>query len=148
MEKRLKKEIGKLQTDPPEGVSCYLKEQDVINKLLVSIKGPDGSPYKDGIFQLEVEVPQSYPIEPPHIIFLTKIYHPNIDNNGLICLDLLKSKWKPTIQLAHLFIAIQDLLRYPNPDDPLVPEIADEMKYHMEGFLKRAKEETLLSKKN
>lgn len=65
-----------------------------------------------------------YPMDPPQIKFITKVYHPNIDSsNGLICLDLLKKpphgKWTPVINLCSLLTAIQQLLADPNPHDPL-----------------------------
>jgi hypothetical protein len=48
-----------------------------------------------GIFKLELFLPDDYPMTPPKIRFLTKIYHPNIDKLGRICLDVLKSTLIP-----------------------------------------------------
>lgn len=55
------------------------------------ITGPEDSPYEEGRFELELSLPEHYPFEPPKVRFVTPIYHPNIDNTGIICLDLLKS---------------------------------------------------------
>jgi ubiquitin-protein ligase len=55
-----------------------------------------------GIFQLELFLPEDYPQVPPKVRFLTKIYHPNIDRLGRICLDTLKDKWTPG-ELISLF---------------------------------------------
>ena len=57
--------------------------------------------------------------------FLTKIYHPNIDKLGRICLDILKDKWSPALQIRTVLLSIQALLSAPNPDDPLANDVAD-----------------------
>ena len=64
----------------------------------------------------------------PKVVFNTKIYHPNIDNLGRICLDILKDKWSPALQIRSVLLSIQALLSSPNPDDPLNNEAADHWK--------------------
>lgn len=73
-----------------------------------------------------------YPMDPPQLKFLTKVYHPNIDNTtGLICLDLLKmppqGKWRPIINLSLILTSIQQLLSEPNPHDPLDAAIVTDL---------------------
>ena len=62
---------------------------------------------------------------PPKVRFLTKIYHPNIDKLGRICLDILKDKWSPALQIRTVLLSIQALLSAPNPDDPLDNGVAE-----------------------
>ncbi|MED6281090.1 hypothetical protein CHARACLAT_017728 [Characodon lateralis] len=84
---------------------------------------PD-SPYQGGVFFLTIHFPTDYPFKPPKVAFTTRIYHPNINSNGSICLDILRSQWSPALTISKVLLSICSLLCDPNPDDPLVPEIA------------------------
>jgi len=64
----------------------------------------------------------------PKVRFMTKIYHPNIDKLGRICLDILKDKWSPALQIRTVLLSIQALLSAPNPDDPLANDVAEQWK--------------------
>ncbi|MEE6493097.1 hypothetical protein FKM82_016732 [Ascaphus truei] len=86
---RLKRELQLLTVEPPPGVTCWQHDSQM-NDLRAQVVGGSGSPYEGGIFTLEIVVPERYPFEPPKIRFLTPIYHPNIDSEGRICLDILK----------------------------------------------------------
>nr|CAD7259524.1 unnamed protein product [Timema shepardi] len=92
-----------------------------------SILGMKDTPYESGVFRLEIVIPDRYPFEPPHVRFVTPIYHPNVDESGRICLDMLKlppkGTWRPVFSLAGLLTSIQLLQATPNPDDPLMADI-------------------------
>uniref|UniRef100_A0A2K5JJZ2 E2 ubiquitin-conjugating enzyme n=2 Tax=Colobus angolensis palliatus TaxID=336983 RepID=A0A2K5JJZ2_COLAP len=64
----------------------------------------------------------------PEVCFMTKIYHPNVDKLGRICLDILKDKWSPALQICTVLLSIQALLSAPNPDDPLANDVAEQGK--------------------
>jgi len=86
--------------------------------------GPTETPYEGGIFKLKIDFPADYPFKPPKLQFVTKIYHCNVNANGSICLDILQSQWSPALTIGKVLLSICSLLTDPNPDDPLVPEIA------------------------
>ena len=94
---RLAKELKELKKQPI--VYCHaepLCEED-LSLWIAKIQGPQDSPYQGGLFVLSIEFPNDYPFQPPKIIFNTRVYHPNIHENGHICLDILKDKWSPAL---------------------------------------------------
>ena len=121
--KRIRKELEDLQRDPPAQCSAGPIGDDLYN-WEASITGPPDSQYQGGIFFLIINFPTDYPFKPPKIRFTTKIFHPNINNAGCICLDILKDKWSPALTVSKVLLSICSLLCDPNPDDPLVPESA------------------------
>ncbi|XP_034191774.1 ubiquitin-conjugating enzyme E2 T [Osmia lignaria lignaria] len=148
---RLKRELERFARYPTEGISCYPKSDNLEN-FVATIIGPHGSPYNGCIFQLEINISERYPFEPPRITFQTPIYHPNIDNKGRICMDLLnmppKGSWKPTVSLKNLLDAVQCLLGNPNPADPLMADIAQEYIYNKQEFERKAKKYAEKAKNN
>ena len=122
--KRIQKELADLQRDPPANCSAGPSEDNDMYTWTATIMGPDESPYQSGIFFLNIQFPTDYPFKPPKIAFTTRIYHPNINANGSICLDILKDQWSPALTISKVLLSISSLLTDANPDDPLVPEIA------------------------
>lgn len=100
------------------------------------------SPYAGGVFFLNIHFPADYPFKPPKITFTTKVYHPNINRNGSICLDILKDQWSPALTISRVLLSISSLLTDPNPDDPLDPEIAHIYKTNKPKFEATAKDWT------
>lgn len=139
--RRIIKETQRLLQDPAPGIIASPHEQNS-RYFSVIIIGPAQSPYENGTFKLELFLPEEYPMSPPKVRFLTKIYHPNIDKLGRICLDILKDKWSPALQIRTVLISIQALLSAPNPDDPLADEVAKEWKVNEAHAIKTAQEWT------
>jgi ubiquitin-conjugating enzyme E2 D len=112
-----------LTRDPPSSCSAGPIGDDLFH-WQATIMGPSDSPYTNGVFFLSIHFPTDYPFKPPKVNFTTRIYHPNINSNGSICLDILKEQWSPALTISKVLLSICSMLTDPNPDDPLVPEIA------------------------
>ncbi|GMH02960.1 hypothetical protein Nepgr_004799 [Nepenthes gracilis] len=131
--RRILKELKELERDPPTSCSAGPVADNMFH-WQATIYGPNDSPYAGGIFLVNVHFPPDYPFKPPKVAFKTKVFHPNINSNGSICLDILKEQWSPALTISKVLLSICSLLTDPNPDDPLVPEIAriyksDKFKY-------------------
>lgn len=121
--KRITKELADLSKDPPSQCSAGPVRDDLFHWNAI-LHGPMDSPYSGGLFTLDIHFPTDYPFKPPKVSFKTKIYHPNINSNGSICLDILRTQWSPALTISKVLLSISSMLCDPNPDDPLVPEIA------------------------
>jgi ubiquitin-protein ligase len=114
-----------------DGISIIQIEQ---NKFIASIDSPSGTPYDNIKLQFSIEL-DDYPMKPPIIRAMNKIYHPNIISTenlpeverpfGAICMNILKNDWSPINKLRLVLLAIKELLANPNPEDPMEPEIAE-----------------------
>jgi ubiquitin-conjugating enzyme E2 D/E len=121
---RIKKELQLLIADPPANCSAGPIDDDIF-QWQATLMGPEGSPYEGGLFYLDINFPGDYPYKPPRVTFKTRIYHPNINSSGGICLDILKDQWSPALTISKVLLSVCSLLDDPNPEDPLVPSIAD-----------------------
>lgn len=135
---RLQKELLDLTKNPPENCSAGIVEDDLYN-WRATIIGPPDTPYTGGVFYLDVHFPNDYPFKPPKCNFITKIYHPNINSAGSICVDILKDNWSPALTMSKVLLSICSLLTDPNPDDPLEPLIAKEYIDNKETYINTAK---------
>lgn len=146
--RRIKKEYKEIQdsvrNDHHNIVYDVAPDNDDLFKWSGFIFGPADSPYSGGAFKLAINIPQNYPFKPPKVQFLTKVYHPNINSNGSICLDILKSKWSPALGLSKVLMSISSLLTEPNADDPLDPDVARVYKQNPAQFELVAREWTAL----
>ena len=139
---RISKELDNLTKDPPANCSAGPVGDDIFH-WQATLMGPGESPFEGGVFFLDINFPSDYPYKPPRVTFSTKIYHPNINSSGGICLDILKDQWSPALTISKVLISICSLLDDPNPDDPLVPSIAELYKRDRAEYFLKAKTYTL-----
>lgn len=135
MYKRLRKEAAEARksTDPDLLLSPC---EDNLNEWRAWIRGPEGTPFEKGVFELEIKACSQYPLSPPTVRMVTPVFHPNIHGvSGEICLDILKDQWSPAWTLSSACTAIRALLSAPNPDSPLNCDAGNIMRAgDLEGF--------------
>lgn len=142
--KRLAKELLGVEKEATPGViKCGpTREGDMLNWTAI-IAGPPDSPYEGGTFELAMRFPPEFPLKAPVVTFVTKVYHPNVNAEGGICVDILKSEaWSPAYSVPKILLSLQSLLADPNPDQALMPEIGAQCKDNREEFNKTAREWT------
>ncbi|PAV57173.1 hypothetical protein WR25_14068 [Diploscapter pachys] len=140
--KRLQKELVDLRSC---GVKAYDRvECDESNLLRWTVTlAPDKEPYNKGAFLVNIEFPADYPFKPPKIIFATKIYHPNIDEKGQVCLPIVSpDNWKPATRTEQVMVALLALINEPEPDHPLRADLAEEFTKDRKKFNKAAEDYT------
>eukprot|EP00500_Bicosoecida_sp_ms1_P001519 CAMPEP_0203806420 /NCGR_PEP_ID=MMETSP0115-20131106/454_1 /ASSEMBLY_ACC=CAM_ASM_000227 /TAXON_ID=33651 /ORGANISM="Bicosoecid sp, Strain ms1" /LENGTH=173 /DNA_ID=CAMNT_0050715077 /DNA_START=54 /DNA_END=575 /DNA_ORIENTATION=- len=104
--------------------------------------GPRPSPYRDGMFMVAVDFPNTYPTAPPKIKFETPVYHPNIKSTGEVCSDFLSKGWRPNLGVKYVIDCLRTLLAEPNGTEPLEPEIGRQYNESIDAFDKQARENT------
>ncbi len=124
--KRISKELLDIFRNKPD-FFCTARVLELtasgLPQMRFSFEGPPQSPYSGGIFHLLVDYPIEYPFRPPKIRFITRIYHPNIDAHGTICMDVLAEGWGAYYTMSKVLLCLLSVLSDPTVDDPLVPEI-------------------------
>ncbi len=119
---RISKDVNELSL-PKTCEVVFPDTDDLLNfKLIIS---PDEGFYRAGRFYFSFKVGQGYPHEPPKVKCETMVYHPNIDLEGNICLNILREDWKPVLTVNSIVYGLQYLFLEPNPEDPLNKEAAE-----------------------
>lgn len=96
-------------------------DPDDIMHFTVTVTPVDGI-YVDGEFVFSVSVPDDYPFSPPKVHCDTTVYHPFIDLDGHVCLNILRTDWKPVLDIQSVLFGL--VLLFDDPDaealnDPL-----------------------------
>ena len=121
---RLMHELAELQREPLDNCSAAPVNGNIMH-WMATIVGPEGTPYAHGKFQVSIRFPDDYPFKAPTVRLHTPIFHCNISPEGEICMDILKDQWSPALTVSKLLLSICSILAQPNPNDPLVSEIAE-----------------------
>uniref|UniRef100_G3MNP4 Ubiquitin-conjugating enzyme E2 C n=1 Tax=Amblyomma maculatum TaxID=34609 RepID=G3MNP4_AMBMU len=116
--KRLQQELMTLMMSGDKGISAF-PDGDNLFRWIGTIQGPPGTVYEKLVYRLRLEFPSTYPFESPQVHFETPCFHPNVDAQGNICLDILKEKWTALLDVRTVLLSIQSLLSEPNVSSPL-----------------------------
>ncbi|XP_055014859.1 ubiquitin-conjugating enzyme E2 C isoform X1 [Boleophthalmus pectinirostris] len=116
--KRLQQELMTLMMSGDKGISAFPESENLF-KWIGTIDGAQDTVYSGLRFRVSLEFPASYPYQAPRVKFVTPCFHPNVDEQGLICLDILKEKWSALYDVRSILLSIQSLLSEPNNESPL-----------------------------
>lgn len=144
--RRILKELDKISRDPPEFCSAGPIDNDIYH-WHGTIQGPPDTPFEGGIFELDIVFPEDYPFKPPQIKFLTKVFHPNITEDGTIHVSILKEDWQPEQTISTILISLCSFLDDPNPNissDPHTGKVAHLYRTDREEYNRQAREWTKL----
>ena len=140
--KALYKQELNLKNNPVSGINFHFNENDTTD-IQADIEGPEATPYEGGIFRVVIKITPNFPNVAPKGIFLTKIFHPNISEQGEICVNTLKRDWDPNNwSLSNLFQVIKCLLIIPFPQSALNEQAGKQFMEDYEEFFKEAKMRT------
>ncbi|XP_020511518.1 ubiquitin-conjugating enzyme E2 L3a [Labrus bergylta] len=140
--KRLGKELEDIRKS---GLKCFRNIQVDETNILhwQGLLLPDCSPYDKGAFRIDINFPSEYPFKPPKVNFKTKIYHPNIDEKGQVCLPMITvENWKPATRAYQVIQNLVGLINTPEPEHPLRADLAEEYTKDRAKFMKNAEEFT------
>ncbi len=122
--RRLQQDFRQLLKNKVEGIDASPSPDNLFVWNAI-ICGPEESVYESGAFQLQLLFPDDYPLRPPQVRFITKVFHPNVWwEDGLICVDILKDGWTPSYDVLAILHSIRLLLVDPNPLSPANLEAA------------------------
>jgi len=133
---RVQKDLTELDL-PTTMKTTWPDPADLLNFTLVIC--PDEGMYKGGSFTFSFNINTNYPHEPPKVKCVPKIYHPNVDLEGNVCLNILREDWKPVLNLNSVMVGLQYLFLEPNADDPLNKDAAEDLRRDRSLFMSNVK---------
>lgn len=130
---RLQKDIDSLNLEDNPGTDLRWPNSNDLTHFIVSITPTDGF-WKKATYEFDVTVPAEYPHNPPKVLCNTRIYHPNINLEGKVCLNILRKDWKPVLDVNAVIYGLTTLFIDPNPSDPLNQDAAKLFREDINSF--------------
>ncbi len=148
---RLNRELIKLKEEPIDNVTFEVKSN--ILEWNFTLLGPSESPYEGGIYEGTIKFPETYPTKPPTVKFNTKLFHPNVYDDGKLCISILHEgndttgyeqeveRWRPIQNVRTIFLSIISLLNDPNPESAANIDAAKMLRDDKEGYYKKIRDD-------
>lgn len=122
--------VAKPKTNPDKSLDIF--------KWECIIPGPERSPFEKHNLSLTIEFLSTYPVSPPQVKFVSKVFHPNVYTDGFVCLDILNDAWSSSMNIKTILLSIQTLLGEPNDNSPANEEAATLYRKHPVKYMQKA----------
>ena len=145
---RLNSELKQIYKDPNYFYSVLPDEDDFFKWNFIMI-GPPETFYEGGSFKGFIKFPHDYPNKPPTVEFFSKMHHPNIYNNGVVCISILhegvdqynyehvNERWNPSHNVDSILMSVLSMLGFPNFDSPANLDASVEWRNSLETYKKK-----------
>lgn len=127
------------ELDAITGAKLIIPDPSNIQNFTIRIIPVEGI-WRGGKFDFEFTVPDDFPYDRPRVKCATRIWHPNIEETGAVCLNILRENYTPVIGLAHLVVGLQSMFTDVNPASPLNKEAAVQFEKDYNAFVHKAQE--------
>jgi len=133
-DRRIQQELKEAGMNQNPSIQWGLKDLSNNRIWFAIIIGPEGTPYHGFKLTLNITIGDNFPFNAPQVCFTANIWHPNVNRDGGICLDILNTKWTPALKLSAVLLSISSLLNDPNPESPLNGEAARQYTSNCEEY--------------
>jgi len=150
--KLLQQQYKKLISDPVEGFAVEIDESNIF-EWKIYVEGPKATHYEGGIFQLQMKFPVEYPMSPPELKFISDFWHPNVYEDGKVCISILhapgedpmsgerpEERWLPTQSPATILLSVISLLSDPNFSSPANVDASVQWRRDIPAYKKKCKD--------
>jgi len=146
----LAKQLKDLAKHPVEGFSAGPADDSDLFNWDIMIIGPPGTAYEGGMFKAKMTFPPDYPNMPPELRFTSEMWHPNVHEDGKVCISILhppgddqygyesaEERWRPIHTVESVLISVISMISSPNDESPANVDAAKQLREDAEGFRKK-----------
>lgn len=158
----LKRQLKDMTNNPPEGISVGLGDDGNIFKWELMICGPENTLYEGGLFKCDLDFPRDFPNSPPIMTFRSKMWHPNVYEDGKVCISILHppgedehnqqesadERWRPILGVESIVISVISMLSDPNDESPANLDAAVMWRNDRAAFKKKVRQTVTASQED